>query len=88
MSDKSQSQKMADLPVVEEWVTAAEAASIAGVTRQYLHNSARTFESAHRLSGFLVFRRSEMVEFGLARAQKRQQRAAAQEKPKAQAAAV
>jgi len=49
-----------DLPIVQEWVLVAEAAEIAGVSRQYLHNCIDQFESASQLSGFLAFRRDEI----------------------------
>lgn len=41
-------------------MTAAEAAKIAGVSRQYMHSLVPTFKSASRLGGFLVFKRKEI----------------------------
>jgi len=45
---------------VTEWVTAAEAAKMAGVSRQYMHNCTPKFKSASRLSDVLVFKRTEV----------------------------
>ena len=62
-----------DLPIVEEWVLVAEAAEIAGVSRQYLHNCVDQFESASQLSGFLAFRRAEVQEWSDKRMEKIEQ---------------
>lgn len=68
MSHKKRS--IEDLPIVDEWVLAREAAEIAGVSRQYLHNTLHQFESASRLSGYVAFRRSEVEEWARKRAEK------------------
>lgn len=60
---KAKKVKLEDLPTVQEWILAAEAAEIAGVSRQYLHNSLHMFPSAAKISGFLAFKRAEVEEW-------------------------
>jgi len=60
VSERKGRTRRLDLPVVEEWISAAEAAGLAGVSRQYMHNQADKFPSASRISGFLVFQREEI----------------------------
>lgn len=79
---KGKSLPDSDFPVLMEWVTAAEAAEITGLTRQYMHNLAPRFKSTHRLGtrpdpspedpsrrtgGFLIFKRKEIEAFQKAR---------------------
>lgn len=68
-SREKSAQPTAGLPVVKEWVMAAEAAEILGVTRQYIHNSVDKFKTAHRLSNFLVIKRSEVEKLAKERAE-------------------
>jgi hypothetical protein len=71
-----------EFPILTEWVTAAEAAEIGGVSRQYIHNRAHQFTSAHRLGtrpaptdddpdaregGMLVLLRAEVEEWAAGR---------------------
>lgn len=51
-----------DLPVVEEWVLASEAAVIMGVTRQYVHQCLPELD-AHRISNYVVIPRKKALEY-------------------------
>jgi len=63
VSERKGRTRKVDLPVVEEWVSAKEAADMAGVSRQYMHNQLGQFKTASRLSGFLVFGRKEIEDW-------------------------
>jgi uncharacterized protein YqfA (UPF0365 family) len=50
------------------FVNVAEAAEMAGVTRQYVHLSIADFKTAQTISGFLHFERAEVEAWVAARA--------------------
>lgn len=60
--------KRADLPVVEDWLLASEAAVIMGVSRQYVHQRLREL-NAHKISNYVVIPRDVAVAEGRKRAE-------------------
>ena len=62
--------KLEDLPLLDEWVGAATASEIAGVSRQHLHAILHEFPGARNLDGWLVLPRADVEAWAAKRAEK------------------
>jgi hypothetical protein len=71
--------KYPDLPVNPVYVNVAEAADMAGVTRQYVHLSIPDLPSAQTISGFLHFERRDIERWITERADAAEAKARARE---------